>query len=295
MTTSALLDQLTEQAAVRPLPPRPGTTRAIAIGEVEIAESQRSSDTFMRARWKERVRGSATPYLVIADDPAHPGRVRVLGPSHGNRPIQSVSAELLSDALQEVAKLPAFDAVRRIADDLSRIGGDGLTVNGLLTRHTLEYRFKGDPARWASAAEEVGTVKPNDSWQHVICKLGYQLQQLPQRGYLARFDGKPVGLIHPKRRARDLARVDSQAARRKVCCSRTAKLMGPNLGFWLKEAGSDCSMRGPPLPPANGSNSTSAPAGGTAPLPGPLGALVPGQRGVRGPSQRGSELRRRTP
>ena len=210
MTASSLLSHLTEQAAARPLPPRPGTTRAISIGDIEIAESQRSSDTFMRARWKERVRGSATPYLLIADDPAHPGRVRVLGPAHGNRPIQSVSAELLLDALKEAAKLPAFDAVRRIADDLTRIGGDGLTVNGLLTRHTLEYRFKGDSARWASAAEEVGAVKPTDSWQHVVRKLGYALQQLPQRGYLVRFDGKPVALIHPKRRARDLARVDSQ-------------------------------------------------------------------------------------
>ena len=210
MTASSLLDNLTEQGAARPLPPRPGTTRAIAVGTIEVAEAQRSSDTFMRARWKERVRGSATPYLLIAADPEHPGRVRVLGPAHGNRPIQSVSAELLLDALQEVAKLPAFDAVRRIADDLTRIGGDGLTVNGLLTRHTLEYRLKGDPARWASAAEEVGAVKPTDSWQHVVRKLGYALQQLPQRGYLARYEGKPVALIHPKKKARDLARVDSQ-------------------------------------------------------------------------------------
>ena len=210
MTASTLLDNLTEQGAARPLPPRPGTTRAIAVGTIEVAEAQRSSDTFMRARWKERVRGSATPYLLIAADPEHPGRVRVLGPAHGNRPIQSVSAELLLDALQEVAKLPAFDAVRRIADDLTRIGGDGLTVNGLLTRHTLEYRLKGDPARWASAAEEVGAVKPTDSWQHVVRKLGYALQQLPQRGYLARYEGKPVALIHPKKKARDLARVDSQ-------------------------------------------------------------------------------------
>lgn len=134
----------------------------------------------------------------------------VLGPAHGNRPIQSVSAELLLDALQEVRKLPAFDAVRRIADDPNRIGGDGLTVNGLLTRHALEYRLKGDPARWESAAEEVGAVKPTDSWLHVVRKLGYALQQLPQRGYLARYEGKPVELIHPKRTARDLARVDSQ-------------------------------------------------------------------------------------
>ena len=164
----------------------------------------------MRARWKERVRGSAIPYLLIADDPQHTGRVRVLGPSHGNRPIQSVSAELLADSLQQLTELPAFDAIRRIADDLTRIGGDGLTVNGLLTRHTLEYRFKGDSARWESATDEVRGIKPADSWRHVLRKLGYAVQQLPRRGYLARYEGKPVALIHPKGKARDLARVDSQ-------------------------------------------------------------------------------------
>ena len=121
-------------------------------------------------------------WRVIADDPQHADRVRVLGPAHGNRPIQSVSADLLMDSLQQVAKLRAFDAVRRLAADVTRIGGDGLTVNGLLTRHTLEYRFKGDSVRWASATEEVGTVKPSDSWQHVLRKLGYQLQQLQGAG-----------------------------------------------------------------------------------------------------------------
>ena len=164
----------------------------------------------MRARWKERVSGSAVSYLLIADDPQHTNRIRVLGPSHGKRPIQSVSAELLPDALHQVANLPAFDAIRRIADDLTRIGGDGLTVNGLLTRHTLEYRFKGDPARWESACEEVRAVKTADSWQHALRKLGYAVQQLPRRGYLARHQGRPVALIHPKGKARDLARVDSQ-------------------------------------------------------------------------------------
>ena len=208
MTASALLDHLTERGTARPLPPRPGTTRAVAIGPIEVAESQRPSDTFMRARWKERVRGSAIPYLLIADDPQHPGRIRVLGPSHGNRPIQSVNAELLADSLQQLTELPAFDAIRRIADDLTRIGGDGLTVNGLLTRHTLEYRFKGDTARWKSATEEVRAVKPADSWQHVLRKLGYAVQQLPRRGYLARHQGRPVALIHPKGKARDLARVE---------------------------------------------------------------------------------------
>ncbi|MCY3808178.1 MAG: hypothetical protein OXG58_01875 [Gemmatimonadetes bacterium] len=156
------------------------------------------------------MRGSAIPYLLIADDPQHTGRIRVLGPPHGNRPIQSVSAELLADSLQQLTELPAFDAIRRIADDLTRIGGDGLTVNGLLTRHTLEYRFKGDAARWETATDEVRAIKPSDSWQHVLRKLGYTVQQLRKRGYLARHQGRPVALIHPKGKARDLARVDSQ-------------------------------------------------------------------------------------
>lgn len=210
MTASALLDNLTEQGTARPLTSRPGTTRAVGVGPIEIAECERSSDTFMRARWNERVRGAATPYLVIADDPQHTNRVRVLGPVHGKRPIQSVSPDLLWDALEEVAKLPAFDAIRRLADDLTRIGGDGLAVNGLLTPHTLEYRFKGDSVRWASATKKVSTVKPADSWQHILRKLGYQLQQVPRRGYLARYQGRPVAVIHPKAKARDLARVDSQ-------------------------------------------------------------------------------------
>ena len=210
MIASVLVDQLTEQGTARPLPLRPGTTRTVAVGAIEVAESERPSDTFMRARWKERARGSSTPYLLIANDRQHTNRIRVLGPAHGNRPVQSVSTALLFDCLQQIADLPAFDATRRLADDLTRIGGDGLTVHGLLTRHTLEYRFKGDPVRWASATEEVQTVKRTDSWQHVLRKLGYAVQRLPGRGHLARHQGRPVVLVHPKAKARDLARVDAQ-------------------------------------------------------------------------------------
>ena len=210
MTAAHLLDYLTELGLARPKSSRPGTVRALAIGPLEIAQAERASDTFMRARWRQRVGGTAARYLLIADDPQHANRVRVLGPSDGRRPILSVSAELLADSLQTVARLPEFDAVRRLADDLTRIGGDGLTINGLLTRHTLEYRLKRDPDRWASATNQTRGIRPTDSWQQVTRKLGYTVQQLPNRGYIARHRGRPIALIHPKRTARDLARVDSQ-------------------------------------------------------------------------------------
>ena len=56
----------------------------------------------------------------------------------------------------------------------------------------------------------IGRDKPTDSWRQALSKLGYTLQQLPTRGYLARYNGRPVAVIHPKARARDLSRVDSQ-------------------------------------------------------------------------------------
>ena len=210
MSASELLQQLAQLGLARPRPPRRGIVQAVVIGPIEVAVGKRPSDTFMRARWKERVGGTATPYLVIADEPQLPGRVRVLGPTAGNRPIHSVNAELLADSLKTAATLPPFDAVRRIADDVTRIGGDGLTFHGLLTPHTLEYRFKGDPARWTSAADQVRGVRPGDSWRAALTKLGYTLQQLPNRGHLARHKGRPIAVIHPKAAARDLGRVDRQ-------------------------------------------------------------------------------------
>ena len=210
MTASELLDHIAGIGLGRPGPSHPGTVGAVVLGAIEIAESERPSDTFLRARWKDRVGGAATPYLLIADDPHRPGRCRVLGPTAANRPILSVNTELLADSLQQVAGLPAFDAVRRLADDLIRIGGDGLTVHDLLTRHTLQHRFKGDTCRWGAARKLIQHVGPTDSWRQILAKLGYALQQLPRRGHLARYKGRPVVVIHPKAAARDLARVDRQ-------------------------------------------------------------------------------------
>lgn len=164
----------------------------------------------MQVCWRERVGGSATPLLLIADDPPHPGQIWVLGPTLGDRPIQSVNAELLAGSLQQAATLPAFDAVRQLADDLIRIGGDGLTLNRLLTRHTLEYRLKGNPSRWASASDQVRDIRSGDSWRRLLTGLGYTLQQLPNRGHLARHNGRPIAVIHAKTAARDLTRVDRQ-------------------------------------------------------------------------------------
>ena len=109
-----------------------------------------------------------------------------------------------------MASRPALEAVRQLGDALGRLGGDGLTFGGLLTRHTLEYRFKGDAAGWMAAKEHVQGVSSRDSWRTIVTKLGYVVQRLPTRGYLARYDGRPVVVIHPKAAASGMTRVDRQ-------------------------------------------------------------------------------------
>lgn len=208
MTALELFNHLSERGLGHPRPARQGTRWAIEIGSIEIAEATQADDRFMRARWKKRIRERAGSYVLIADDPTRRNRIWVLGPMAGNGAIRSVRGELLAESLREVAGLPALDAVRQLGDELGRLAGDGLTFNGLLTRHTLEYRFRGDTAGWLGAKEYVQGITAKDPWRTVVTKLGYVVQRLPNRGYLARYEGRPVIAIHPKAVAIGMMRVD---------------------------------------------------------------------------------------
>ena len=152
--------RLLENGVARTVPAGPGVSLAVAVNNIEIAVANQATDIFLRARWRERVGNTPRSYLLLADDSERAGRVRVLGPSSAQAAIRSVDAALLADSIREIASLSALDAVRRLADDLARIGGDGLTFNGVLTRHTLDHRFKKDAARWTAASGLVNDVAP---------------------------------------------------------------------------------------------------------------------------------------
>ena len=208
MTASELLEDLVERGLVRRRPARHGTRWTIAIGSIEVAEATRADEKFMRAAWR-RISRTAMSHVLIADDPVREKRIWILGPRAGSGgAMRSVSGELLAESLREVTNLPALEAVRHLDDDLGRLGGDGLTFSGMLTQHTLEYRFKGDVAGWLAAKDHVQGVSSRDSWRTVVTKLGYVVQRLPNRGYLARYEGRPVVVIHPKAAATGMMRVD---------------------------------------------------------------------------------------
>ena len=61
----------------------------------------------------------------------------------------------------------------------------------------------------AEPVEPAATSLPTDDWRRLLTKLGYSLERLPIRGHLARHEGKPIAMVHPKRTARDFARLDA--------------------------------------------------------------------------------------
>ncbi len=210
MNASQLLDQLLERGTARPVPPRAGAARAAAVNGIEVAQAARSADGYLRARWRERVGNTGRPYLLVADDPPCPGRVRVLGPTSARGPVRPVDAKLLAEAVERAAGRPGLLAVRGLAEDLARIARSGLVVNGLLTEHMLAHRFKNDPSRWEAARDRVRGARPCHPWRRLLAELGYAVERLPRRGYLARHDDKPVAVVHPKAEDRDFARLDSR-------------------------------------------------------------------------------------
>ena len=233
----SLLDRLAGKGLPKPGAPGPGVRRALVVGPVEVAASTGADESYLRARWRERVGNAPQPYLLLADDPeGPPGRVRVLGPSRPDAAVQVVDGGLLERALERTATEPkALTAVRGLSDELARLGGEGLTCRGLLTRHTVERRLRADGPRWQRALELCRGIRPDATWREVIEGLGFQVDTLPARGYLARHEGAPVAVVHPKQKVRDLTRMGGDGRLPEGQLLRDCTNQGARYGFLVAD------------------------------------------------------------
>ena len=209
MNAAALLRHLVARGTGQPAAARAGTGGVVGVQGFEVAVALDPSERSMRARWRERVGNKPVSYLLVADDPSQAGWLRVLGPAAADVPIRSVDAEALARAIGETSEMGSLDSVRHLAEEIARLGGRGIHMEGLLSRHTVEVRFKENAAMWADATAVTSTLRPSDEWRAILTKLGYELEQLP-RGYLARHEGRPVAVVHPKNSARAFTRLDEQ-------------------------------------------------------------------------------------
>ncbi len=76
----------------------------------------------------------------------------------------------------------------------------GLRVKDLLTPHFLRKRmlWSVNEQRLSGAVERIGRTG-SVAWRSLFQEMGYQVEQLPQRVYLLRYDNAPVAVVHPHR------------------------------------------------------------------------------------------------
>ncbi|MGH9130900.1 MAG: hypothetical protein ACRDWV_04355, partial [Acidimicrobiales bacterium] len=124
--------------------------------------------------------------------------------------LRAVEASALAEVLHRLSTRPRLEAVRELADELDRLdqaGIPGLKLRDLLTLHTLDVRLRR-PERWVSATDATKGITRGMDWRAVLSALGYTLEQRHQRGHLARFEGRPVLVVHPKADPSQLSRLD---------------------------------------------------------------------------------------
>lgn len=185
-------------------------TEALVLAGIEVAHAPVSDERAFRRAWRERQGGGATPLVLLADDPSKAGCIRTLGPQDGTGPIRSVDPAALQAALTRVATLPRLQAVRELAAELDRLdqaGIPGVRLRDLLTLHSVGVRLRERP-EWGRLQEAVKSLPHDGGWREIAAALGYEVEQLRRRGWLLRFDGAPVAVVHPKKDAGEFARLD---------------------------------------------------------------------------------------
>ncbi len=203
-----LLNRLMGLGIAREMPNRPGVKRSVRVNKIEVAIAEKPGERSLRARWREHADKMDFRYLLVTDDPDHPDSVRTLGPRTYNEPIRSVDCAQLSTAIEATAPMHNLDAVRHLAGEVIRLAGRGKVVHGLLTHHTLEARFRDHPDRWEAASEVTQGLSVIGDWKTLLHGMGYEIERLPQRGYLARSNGRPVAMVHPWATPQHFVQVD---------------------------------------------------------------------------------------
>ncbi len=160
-----------------------------------------ASEGEVRRLWEARKGRQAYAVVLLApsDDES---RVRVAGPQEA-RPVRELPLGRVLDLLEASRGLAVRGAASFLAREFSRLEEavvPGLRVKDLLTPHFVRERLRWpvNQQRLSGAIEgmpHTGKV----AWRSLFQGMGYQAEQLPQRGYLLRYDNTPVAVVHPHR------------------------------------------------------------------------------------------------
>lgn len=180
------------------------------LNGIEYAHASALEEPKLRASWKRRQGGGATPLVLVADDPEQRGFVRVLGPQRDG-PMRRVRTDSLLGLVERTLSVRRLQAIRLLAEELDRLDTEriaGLKVQGLGTEHLYGVRLPAS-RRWAELRDTVGGAS-RAGWRELLNDLGYAIEPLRTSGYLAKAAGHPALVVHPHANAFLFARLDEQ-------------------------------------------------------------------------------------
>ncbi len=213
-----------------------------------------ASDVELRRLWEARKGRQAYPVVLLArsDDV---DKVRVAGPQDA-RPVRELPVSRVLDLLETSRSLAAREAASFLAREFSRLEEavvPGLRVKDLLTPHFLRERLRWpiNEQRLSGTVEGIASTG-NMPWRTLFQGMGYQVEQLPQRGYLLRHDNAPVAVVHPHRDASQFSRLTDNGELPEGLVLADCGQHGAHWGVLTAEGRYRLFQRRPPVGPATG-------------------------------------------
>ena len=214
-----------------------------------------ASETELRRLWESRKGRQAYPVVLLtpADDDSN---IRVAGPQDA-RPIRELPVGRVLDLLEASRRLAAREAASLLAREFSRLEEavvPGLRVKDLLTPYFLRERLRSRPIeeqRLSGAVEGVSATG-SVAWRSLFQSMGYQVAQLPQRGYLLRHDNTPVAVVHPHRDVSQFSRLTDNGELPEGMVLADCGQHGAHWGILAAEGRYRLFQRRPPVGPATG-------------------------------------------
>lgn len=237
VNATELLNQLTSRGLGTETAPRAGATRAVTLHTgIEVGMITTADEKRLRSQWRKRVGSHNVRYLLLTEDPDRPHSVLALGPRTCDAPVRSLNTKSLFGKLQTVSArgLDEMGAIRRLEEEISLLDQKsiaGVEVRGLLTVHTLKTRLPDDSRRWSEMADLVQPIGKREDWRTILSQLGYELEHQKLRGYLARCDGRPAVIIHPKKDPTRFSRLDQEGKPPEGVLMRDCAVAGARYGM----------------------------------------------------------------
>ena len=158
-----------------------------------------ASESEIRRLWDDR-KGRQAFSVVLLATAQNGDNVRVAGPQDA-RPVRELPAGRVLDLLHAASDMAPRQAASFLAREFSRL--EDAVVPGLKVKDLLTPYFARERLRWPANASRLsgalGKTPPAGgiAWRTLFQGMGYELEQLPHRGYLLRHEGSPVAVVHP--------------------------------------------------------------------------------------------------